>query len=231
MKRISMFALAFTALFWLNSFSAYALPEGAIARLGIGMVEHIAFSPDGDILAVASSTGTNLYDPVTLAEIGSIKSMEKSYSKEIEVQITSVVFSPDGKLLVSQRSGSAVRLWDVPSWSEVATLKYASGRLSFSPDGKLLASGDDDNMVKLWDVASRMEIAKLRGSWCPAESLSFSPDGSLLAIGGTVVGLLDVASRSELATIVEASGPVSFSPDGSLLASEGWNSRVVLWAM
>ena len=42
-----------------------ALPEGAVARLGKGQINEIAFSPDGETLAVASSLGVYLYDPFT----------------------------------------------------------------------------------------------------------------------------------------------------------------------
>ena len=33
------------------------LPEGAIARLGKGDIKRITYSPDGDLIAVASSLG------------------------------------------------------------------------------------------------------------------------------------------------------------------------------
>ena len=38
------------------------LPEGVKARLGKGSINDIAYSPDGTVLAVASSIGVWLYD-------------------------------------------------------------------------------------------------------------------------------------------------------------------------
>ena len=40
----------------------WELPEGAIARLGRGLLLDISFSPDGKYLAVATMIGCWLYD-------------------------------------------------------------------------------------------------------------------------------------------------------------------------
>ena len=49
----------------------WGLPEGAIARLGKGRISgNIAYSPDGTLLAVASTIGIWLYD----ASTGALKS-------------------------------------------------------------------------------------------------------------------------------------------------------------
>ena len=55
MRRIIIITLAAMIFLWLCSGTALALPEGAVARLGKGTVNEVAFSPDGETLAVASS--------------------------------------------------------------------------------------------------------------------------------------------------------------------------------
>ena len=81
--------------------------------------------------------------------------------------VYSVAFAPDGKTLATG-SGSrdqTVKLWDVTTGKELATLKghtrYPSAVVSvaFAPDGKTLAtvSWDMTVNVKLWDVATRKE--------------------------------------------------------------------------
>lgn len=44
------------------------LPDGAIAQLGKGQINEVAFSPRGDILAVATSIWVWLHDTETYKE-------------------------------------------------------------------------------------------------------------------------------------------------------------------
>ena len=67
----------------------------------------------------------------------------------------SVTFSPDEKFLASGSKDKTVKVWEVGSWREVATLKGHGGwvlSVSFSPDGKFLASGGSDQTVHVWKV-------------------------------------------------------------------------------
>ena len=54
-------------------------PEKPLARLGKGRISgNVSFSPDGKILAVASSIGIWLYDAKSLTEIGLLEGHEGS---------------------------------------------------------------------------------------------------------------------------------------------------------
>ena len=166
-------------------------------------------------------------------------------------RVLSVSFSPDGTTLASGSGwrrdrdwkplelDSTVRLWDVASREEIATLEGhldAVLSVSFSPDSTTLASGSGDRTVRLWDVASREEIATLEGHLGAVTSVAFSPNGALLASAGgwgdPTVRLWNVASREEIATLeghLGAVTSVAFSPNGALLASGSRDSTVKLW--
>jgi WD40 repeat protein len=98
--------------------------------------------------------------------------------------VTSVVFSPDGRLLAS--GSDVIKLWEVATGSEVRTLTghtRSVNSVAFSPDGRLLASGSWDDTIKLWEVATGREVRTLTGHTHWVTSVAFSPDGRLLASG------------------------------------------------
>ena len=85
--------------------TAMGLPDGAIARLGLGWITSLAYSPDGAWLAVGTSIGVELRDAESL-ELVALLTGHTGY-------VRSVAFSPDGKVLASGSWDGTVLLWDV----------------------------------------------------------------------------------------------------------------------
>jgi WD40 repeat protein len=91
--------------------------------------------------------------------------------------VTSVAFSPDGKLLAAGSRAYTVKLWDVASGREMLVLSGDDGFTSvvFSPDGKVLAAGRG-NTIRLWDVASGRELRTLSGLSTPEQKCIGLPE-------------------------------------------------------
>jgi RNA polymerase sigma factor (sigma-70 family) len=151
--------------------------------------------------------------------------------------VWSVAYSPDGKTLASGSPDPTIKLWDVKTGKEQATLKGHTDRVwsvSFSPDGKTLASGSWDQTIKLWEVATGKEQATLKGHTFAVLSVAYSPDGKTLAsgCGDNTIKLWDVKTGKEQATLkgdIFSVWSVAYSPDGKTLASGCGNNTIKLW--
>ena len=116
------------------------------ARLGKGEVTDIAWTPDGNRLAVASSVGVFLYDASTLEEVRYIPT---------DAPVRSIAFAPDGQTLASGSRDGTVRLWRVADGTLLRTLEGHTAwvrSVAFAPDGQTLASGSEDGTVRLWGL-------------------------------------------------------------------------------
>jgi WD40 repeat protein len=205
----------------------------------------LAFSPNGEILAVGYSEG-----PVQLYNVLSLKLLA-----ELETDIgfvNSISFSPDGKLLAAGGGQygpvveRGVQIWDVATQQQVLKLDDFNESVltvRFSPDGSTLATGWGNpwgfgpGSVKIWNIATGELQAEfgLPSELAPTVcwtvfEVAFNPDGTLLAAinGNGKVQLWDIANQKEEAVINVVAGygfGVAFSPDGKLLAASGSADR------
>ena len=80
------------------------LPKGAKVRLGKGWISDIAYSPDGNLLAVGTSIGIWVYDVHSGAEL----TLLTGHTSEVE----SIAFSPDGTTFASGGYDGTVLVWE-----------------------------------------------------------------------------------------------------------------------
>ena len=135
----------------------------------------------------------------------------------------------------------AIRIWDLASGSELATLvgsQDAITSLAFTPDGKQLVSGSSGREIKLWESAT----GKLLAGWEPAGAvavLAVSPDGQRILAWSPAAGqppLSQVAAYSPagnaLGTFSDRERRVSslaISADTELAAMGAADGTVRLW--
>ncbi len=223
--------------------TTWALPEGAIVRLGRGNVHDMAFSPDGQYFAVGTAIGLWLYELPTLSPIA-LWETDRGYS-------SNVTFSPDSRWIALHRYHEAISVWDLQNEVCIAEMeltkvqdRWGLSKPIFSQDGERLVvfNGREYNRkVQTWvpqtgALLSETEIPPITYGVYPT---CFSPDLSLLA--GTsynrdsrtaeFVALWCVETGEEVARYEwsERWGRLCFSPCGKFLASGGSEGKIHVW--
>ena len=219
--------------------SKWGLPPGAKARIGRGRINEIAYSPDGNRFAVATSMGIWLYDAETGEAITLI---------EHKVGVWCVAFSPDGKTLAGGDHKKHIYLWDVETGRRTRILtrdkhdgEFSPRNIAFSLDGQILVvrgtCRDDDGgrygEVDIWDVVTGEHTHTLREdeSWYLSSFISDSQ--TLIMYGDDQVCCWDVETGNLFAEFAVDNEyhlcGLDFYPDGKvfLIASKG--NTVYLW--
>lgn len=216
----------------------YQMPVGnPVADLHFGpgvVVDRVAFSPDGKLLATSNDpTG------ITPAEV-SIWDMSTRQPLGAKFPARVFAFSPDGHVIATEgESGNTVVLHNLRTRRLVGgPLTGNNGRLvavGFSKDGRRIAAGTQDGSIIIWDLDEPKPVAKtLTGHRSRVNAVAFSPDGSVLASGsgdGSVILWDTQTSQPTGSPLTESGKPVfdvAFSPDGHTLVSNSVN-RVVIW--
>src|SRR6516165_10184827 len=188
--------------------------------------------PFGASLVFALLATAFLPEPMTGQQPVTLK--ERATLKGHTFDVSTLAFSPDGKLLASTSPGAMdrmIKLWDPATGEEKASFQIearnSASCVAFSPDSKTLAAGCGDGTVRLWDVRAGKQTSTLKGHTKSVRRVAFSPDGKTLASASSdgTVKLWDAGTAKELATLKGHTGrnmafvhDVCFSPDSKTVA-------------
>jgi WD40 repeat protein/serine/threonine protein kinase/class 3 adenylate cyclase len=113
----------------------------------------LAFSPQGDLLALGHPTGVvTIWKSDVPERVATLMDHKRP--------VWCLTFSPDGRLLATAGQDQRILLWNTDTWQQVSSLKghlHDIWTVKFSPDGKVLASGDSYGSVKLWQPDAKRE--------------------------------------------------------------------------
>lgn len=162
-----------------------------------------------------------------------------------------VLFTPDGKELLTVSDDKTIRFWDVATGEPLRTLRPPIGpgpegmlyAAALSPDGRTLAVGGFTapdraitHPIYLLDVSRGEIVRRLLGHRNASVDLAFSPDGRRLISGSLdkTARIWDVDSGACEQTLTGHSGPVygvAFSPDGAWAATASLDKTAAIWSV
>ena len=163
--------------------TTWALPEGAIARLGKGNFRAVKPSPNGKYFAVATGIGLWWYEmsskpPIALWE-----------TERGMISVTD--FSQDGEWIAIANYDGVIKVMDVQSGECLAQMKRTEEhniywRINFSPDCRWIATANFSGIVEVLDVHQGICVAEMdrgnrKAGGADIYRLEFSPNGKYVA--------------------------------------------------
>lgn len=131
-----------------------------------GSVGPMAYAPNGRYFARASTLGN-----LALWDAASMQMLDELRGHLLGIH--GIAFSPDSQRLASMSSGrEAIKLWDVETRHEVATLAGSGGiftRMGFSPEGTFLVAINSKDTACVWRAPTfeQIEQEQSRGKGVP----------------------------------------------------------------
>jgi WD40 repeat protein len=193
--------------------------------------EHVAYSPDGGLLAWCG-----VFGPLRL-----LSADDHVLKREVlptSGEVNSLAFANDGRRLCMGVSGFGVRIIDVRNGADlrvVAKGQHGVRAVAWSPDGRYIAAAGPKHGIRVWSARSGA-LHRVCHSGRYHRAIAFSQGSGLVAAGsddGSIV-LWRLSSGQLVETLGGHSGEVrsvAFSPAGRVLASSGVDTTVLVWTL
>jgi RNA polymerase sigma factor (sigma-70 family) len=187
-----------------------------------GFAHSVAFSPNGEMVAASLEGRIILVDSRTGQQLRHLDTNTQTSG--------CLVFTPDGKTLVSGTQNGELRVWNTATGEIRFNLNSAGvTALALSPDGTTAALGGYGSSVQLWNVDTGKRLfTQYQGHEGWPYCLAFSPDGKTLASADGEARLWDTTRWKPIRVMEGEALTLSFSPDSQKLASRVWNGALYI---
>lgn len=211
-----------------------------------GEVKSVACSDDGMRMASADSTGVRIWELKNGQQLHLLTGhkLPSDSPEGARLMIDCLVFSPGGRILVSEATDESARLWDVLAGKELRYLPFhdgANAAVAISPDGALGVSTrgvlriGSSPRLRVWETATGKVRRTILGHQGDITCDTFSPDGRYVLSGAEdrTIRQWEVESGIEVRRLKLSCSPVSvaYGPDGKFAVSVSLNEGVVTWDM
>ena len=201
-----------------------------LRKRGSSAASHIAWLPDGRLLAVFATSGGIILDDEDGEETADWLS-----------DVHGLTTSRDRSLLVTWTSQGTVDVRRSDTLERLSRVEFGDhvAAAALSEDHAQLAVGGRWGAVRVWNLSDGTIVREFAtpGEQSTVQALAFSPDGTHLAVGQVdrrifEYDLLDAASEPEvLLGHEEAVSHVDYAADGRSLRSTSWDGTVREWGL
>jgi WD40 repeat protein len=188
-------------------------------------IYHIAWSPNGKVLATSSKDQTiRLWDSYS----GELLKVARGHVRDV----TQLAWSPDGEILASGSWDKTICLWDTKTWQVLREKQINSVySLTWSPNGNTLAWGAADKTVWVWDIRTGAVHQTPAEHNHSAFALVWSKDGQTLYSGDDhgVIRSWNIHGEKPFQVIPKGrANELTLSPDGQRLAG-AYDRTIQIW--
>jgi WD40 repeat protein len=200
-----------------NVSATYGDARAAVPHLDL--VESLAFSPDGDLLASGSYREVKLW-----------RRSRAEPRIMLETNTSALGVSSDGRWTALGFTNGTISIGDAPA---LEAHEGAVTALSFAPDNQTFASVGRDGFLRLWNAADSASMAETNLG-CELVSVSWGGTNRLASAGSdkviriwdfTGTGLVQLKEIKQEVAVTA----VALRPDGKRLAFAGTDNVIRLW--